>query len=33
MPALSRSAKHVKVEFKLDPQVQKLSIPLEIRKR
>ena len=33
MPALSRSAKHVKVEFKLDPQVQKLSVPLEIRKR
>jgi len=33
MPALSRSAKHVKVEFKLDPQLPKLSVPLEIRKR
>ena len=33
MPALSRSAKHVKVEFKLDPQLPKLSVPYEIRKR
>ena len=33
IPALSKSAKHVKVEFKLDPQIQKLSVPIEIRKR
>jgi len=33
MPALSRSAKHVKVEFKLDPQLPKLSVPFEIRKK
>src|SRR5262245_35194329 len=33
VPALSRSAKHVKVEFKLEPQLQKLSVPIEIRKR
>jgi uncharacterized membrane protein YvbJ len=33
IPALSKGAEHVKVEFKLDPQLPKLSIPLEIRKR
>jgi hypothetical protein len=33
IPALSKGAEHVKVEFKLDPQIQKLSIPIEIRKR
>jgi uncharacterized membrane protein YvbJ len=33
IPALSRGAKHVKVEFKIDPQIQKLSVPIEIRKR
>lgn len=33
IPALSRGAEHVKVEFKMDPQIPKLSIPLEIRKR
>ena len=32
-PALSKSAKHVKVEFKMDPQIQTLSVPIEIRKR
>ncbi|MBV8881922.1 MAG: hypothetical protein JO332_18330 [Planctomycetaceae bacterium] len=33
IPALSKGAEHVKVEFKLDPELPKLSIPLEIRKR
>ena len=33
IPALSKGAEHVKVEFKLDPQLQKLAIPLEFRKR
>ena len=33
IPALSRGAEHVKVEFKLDPQLQKLPVPLEIRKK
>lgn len=33
IPALSKGAEHVKVEFKMDPQIPKLSIPLEIRKR
>jgi hypothetical protein len=33
IPALSKNAKHVKVEYKLEPQIQKLSIPIEIRKR
>jgi hypothetical protein len=33
IPALSRGAEHVKVEFKLDPQLPKLPIPIEIRKR
>src|SRR5436305_5473916 len=29
VPALSRGAEHVKVEFKLSPEVKKLSIPIE----
>ena len=33
IPALSKGAEHVKVEYKLDPQLPKLSIPIEIRKR
>lgn len=33
IPALSRGAEHVKVDFKVDPQIPKLSIPIEIRKR
>ena len=33
IPALSRGAKHVKVEFKIEPQIPSLSIPIEIRKR
>lgn len=33
IPALSKGAEHVKVEFKLDPQLPKLSVPIEIRKR
>jgi hypothetical protein len=33
IPALSKGAEHVKVEFKLEPQLPKLSIPIEIRKR
>ena len=33
LPALSKGAEHVKVEFKMDPQIPKLSIPIEIRKR
>jgi hypothetical protein len=33
VPALSRGAEHVKVEFKLSPEVKRLSIPIEIRKR
>jgi len=33
IPALSKGAEHVKVEFKLEPQIPKLSIPYEIRKR
>lgn len=33
IPALSKGSDHVKVEFKLDPQLPKLSVPFEIRKR
>ncbi len=33
IPALSKGAEHVKVEFTLDPQLPKLSVPIEIRKR
>jgi len=33
IPALSKGAEHVKVEFKMDPQIPKLSVPFEIRKR
>jgi len=33
IPALSKGAEHVKVEYKLEPQLPKLSIPIEIRKR
>ena len=33
IPALSKGAEHVKVEYKLDPDIQKLSLPFEIRKR
>ena len=33
MPALSKGAEHVKVEFKMSPDIPKLSVPIEIRKR
>lgn len=33
IPALSKGAEHVKVEFKLEPQIPKLTIPLEFRKK
>jgi hypothetical protein len=33
IPALSKGAEHVKVEFKVDPQIKKLEVPYEIRKR
>jgi hypothetical protein len=33
IPALSKGAEHVKVEFKMEPDIPKLSIPYEIRKR
>jgi hypothetical protein len=33
IPALSKGAEHVKVEFKMAPDIKKLSIPIEIRKR
>jgi len=33
VPALSKGAEHVQVDFKLEPELPKLSIPLEIRKR
>ena len=33
IPALSKGAEHVKVEFKMSPEVKKLSVPIEIRKR
>ena len=33
IPALSKGAEHVKVEFKINPDIKKLSIPFEIRKR
>ena len=33
IPALSRGAEHVKVEYKISPDIKKLSIPFEIRKR
>jgi hypothetical protein len=33
IPALSKGAEHVKVEFKMTPEVKKLSVPIEIRKR
>ena len=33
IPALSKGAEHVKVDFKMEPDIQKLSIPFEIRKR
>jgi uncharacterized membrane protein YvbJ len=33
IPALSKGSEHVKVEFKLEPEIQKLSLPFEIRKR
>jgi hypothetical protein len=33
IPALSKGAEHVKVEFKMEPDVPKLSIPYEFRKR
>lgn len=33
IPALSKGAEHVKVEFKMSPEIKKLSIPIEIRKR
>lgn len=33
VPALSRGSDHVKVEFKIDPQIPKLLIPYDIRKR
>ena len=33
IPALSKGAAHVKVDFKMEPDIPKLSIPYEIRKR
>jgi len=33
IPALSKGAEHVKVEFKMSPEIKKLSVPYEIRKR
>jgi len=33
IPALSKGAEHVKVEFKIEPDLPKLSIPYEVRKR
>ena len=33
IPALSKGAEHVKVEFKMTPEVKKLAVPFEIRKR
>ena len=33
IPALSKGAEHVKVESKIEPQLPKLSVPIEIRKR
>ena len=33
IPALSKGAEHVKVEFKMTPDIKKLQIPIEIRKR
>ena len=33
IPALSKGAEHVKVEFKIEPDLPKLSIPYEFRKR
>ena len=33
IPALSRGAEHVKVEYKISPEIKKLSIRFEIRKR
>jgi hypothetical protein len=33
IPSLSRGAEHVKVEYKVSPELKRLSIPYEIRKR
>lgn len=33
IPSVSRGAKYLKVEFTLEPQIPKLTVPLEIRKR
>ena len=33
IPALSKGAEHVKVEFKMEPDLPKLSIPYVFRKR
>ena len=33
IPALSRGSEHVKVEFKMSPEIKKLAVPIEIRKR
>ena len=33
IPALSKGAEHVKVEFKMEPDIPKLSIPYQFRKR
>ena len=33
IPALSRGSEHVKVEFKMSPEIKKLPVPIEIRKR
>jgi hypothetical protein len=33
IPALSRGSEHVKVEYKISPEIRKLAIPYEIRKR
>ena len=33
IPALSRGAEHVKVETKVDPQIPKLDVPIDYRKK
>ena len=33
IPALSKGAEHVKIEFKMEPDIPKLSVPYEFRKR
>src|SRR6185295_15176971 len=33
IPALSKGAEHVKVDYKVTPEVKRLTVPFEIRKR